>query len=111
MNQNIKPFIVLHTKDNNIRYSIYDSGLVYGKEKGNLLGKLEYTAIEKIKKILKENMYMFKKEVYYKENHNPYILTIRDDSRKHRPIKVVGWSKNEFIKNILCNRNNWEYVC
>ena len=111
MNQNTKPFMVMHTKDNSVKTSIYDDGRVYGKENGELLGIMTPSSIEQIKSILNSNMYMFRKEVYYKENHNPYILRIRDDSRKHRPIKVVGWRENQTIKNILCNKENWQYVC
>lgn len=109
MIQKHKPFIIIDSKDTDNRLSIYDNGLVYGKNKGQLLGKLNNKATLDIKQVINENIYMFKKLVYYNEGLNPYILRIRDDSRKHRPIKIVGWSQFHLINRVISNKRNWEY--
>ena len=109
MIQKHKPFIIIDSKDTDNRLSIYDNGLVYGKNKGQLLGKLNNKATLDIKQVINENIYMFKKLVYYNEALNPYILRIRDDSRKHRPIKIVGWSQFHRINRVISNKRNWEY--
>ena len=49
----------------------------------------------------------FKVKIYNKYYHNNLILRIRDNSRKHRPIKVVGWYVTSNLLSIIKNPKNW----
>lgn len=118
--------IQIENKDNHQRISVYDSGLVYGTEQGQVIGTLTSETSNRIKGILtgkldergnlfnKESassrinyLYFFKNEPYQKYNHNNLILRIRDDSRRHRNIKIVGWYVTSNILSIIKNPKNW----
>lgn len=104
----MKPFITIENKTTDLKISIYDNGVVYGKEQNQKLGQLNENAINEIKNILNENMYMFKTKVYYNAHEgNSYILRIRDDSNKHRHIKVVQWDRTRLIAEIIYNPKSW----
>ncbi len=101
-------FIQIEDKNHNFKFTIYENGKVYGKKQGDIIGVLNNDTITKLKSIINENIYMFKSFIYYKENLNPYILRINDTSRKHRNIKIVGWSQMPRIMRLLRNEHNFE---
>lgn len=101
--------------------------MVYGTARGHRLGILCPQTINIIKNILNgrldENgkeftnkisvnkinyMYNFKKNVYTKFYDNNTLLRIRDDSRKERPIKVVGWRTTITILKIIKKQSSWK---
>lgn len=99
--------IQIENKKENELLTVYENGLVYGKERGQKLFILSSRAIEQIKEIINSNIYMFKTLEYFKEHHNPLILRINDTSRKHRKIKIVGWREMPKIMNIILNPQNY----
>ncbi len=122
-----KWFIQIEDKDSKERISICDYGLVYGTERNQKLGILKQEVVDKIKQILDGNLdefgndfndktitnrvnfkHFFKNEVYTKYHDNNLILRIRDDSRKQRKIKVVGWRTTETFLKLLRDTNNWK---
>lgn len=130
MNRTIKPtnlwFIQIENKDNQQRVSVYDNGLVYGTERGKVISTLKPETVNRLKGILTgkfdergnqfnertitnrtNHMYFFKTKIYTKYYHNNLILRIRDDSRKQRPIKVVGWYVTSNLLSIIKNPKNW----
>ena len=62
--------------------------------------------MEQLKDIINENMYMFKTLEYQNEGRSPIVLRVNDTSRKHRNIKIVGWSQTERLLNIITDENN-----
>lgn len=119
-------FIQIENKDNHQRISICDSGLVYGTERGQKVATLNQETVNKLKGILngklderglpfnnktinrKTNyMYFFKTNVYTKYYDNNLILRIRDNSRKQRNIKVVGWYVTNNLLSLIKNPKNW----
>lgn len=122
-----KWFIQLEDKDSKERISICDYGLVYGTERNQKLGILKQEVVDKIKQILDGNLdefgndfndktitnrvnfnHLFKTEVYVPKSKIPLILRIRDDSRKQRKIKVVGWNGTQTFIKLLKDENNWK---
>lgn len=122
-----KWFIQIEDKDSKERISICDYGLVYGTEHNQKLGILKQEVVDKIKQILDGDLdifgnefttktihskvnfkHFFKNEVYTKYHDNNLILRIRDDSRKQRKIKVVGWLTTETFLKLLRDTNNWK---
>lgn len=89
----MQPLIYLKNIKTNQTLSIYDDGRVYGKEYGNLLGILNNESLNDVLCLIKDNLYMFKTLTRYNEGLNPIVMHIRDDSRKHRQIKIIGWSQ------------------
>lgn len=89
----MQPLIQLYNPITNNRISIYDDGRVYGSKKGQLLGFLNNESKTLVLNLIKENMYMFKRLERYDEKLNPITMFVRDDSRKHRHIKITGWSQ------------------
>lgn len=94
-------FIQIENKDNHQRISVYDNGLVYGSERGQVIRTLKSETVNRLKEILtgkfdergnafneitiaskNNHLYFFKRNPYQKFNHNNLILRIRDDSRK-----------------------------
>lgn len=123
---NKKWFIQFENIDTNYKLSICDNGLVYGTEKGHKLGILDITMVNRIKDFLNGKMdingnpftpetldlrinymHMFKINSYIKFNHNNSILRIRDDSRKKRQIKIVGWDITLKLFDIVSTKKNW----
>ena len=119
-------FIQIENKDNHQRISICDSGLVYGTERDQKVATLNQETVNKLKRILngklderglpfnnktiniKTNyMYFFKTNFYTKYYDNNLILRIRDDSRKQRNIKVVGWYVTNNLLSLIKNPKNW----
>lgn len=86
--------------------TIYNNGIVYGTERNEKLFILSSTCIEQLKDIINENMYMFKTLEYQNEGRSPIVLRVNDTSRKHRNIKIVGWSQTERLLNIIMDENN-----
>ena len=122
-----KWFIQIEDKDSKEVISICDYGLVYGTERNQKLGILKQEVVDKIKKILDGDLdisgnefnnktipskvnfkQFFKNEVYTKLYDNNLILRIRDDSRKQRKIKVVGWRTTETFIEFLKDEKNWK---
>lgn len=88
----MQPLIQLHNPNSNQRMSIYEDGRIYGNEKGQLLGCLNDETTKDLIDLINSNMYMFKtnpKMNFYNDN---IIMYIRDDSRKRRTIRIVGWN-------------------
>ena len=119
-------FVQIENKDNHQRLTVYDDGLVYGTERGQIIAKLTSDTVDKLKGILNGKldergnqfnertisnrtnyMHFFKVKIYNKYYHNNLILRIRDNSRKHRPIKVVGWYVTSNLISIIKNPKNW----
>lgn len=119
-------FIQIENKDNHQRLTVYDDGLVYGTERGQIIAKLTSDTVDKLKEILNGKLdergnqfnertisnrtnyiHFFKVKIYNKYYHNNLILRIRDNSRKHRPIKVVGWYVTSNLLSIIKNPKNW----
>lgn len=119
-------FVQIENKDNHQRLTVYDNGLVYGTERGQIIAKLTSDTVDKLKGILNGKldergnqfnertisnrtnyMHFFKVKIYNKYYHNNLILRIRDNSRKHRPIKVVGWYVTSNLLSIIKNPKNW----
>ena len=125
-NSNKQWFIQIENKDNHQITSVYDDGLVYGTNRGQIVTTLKPETINRLKGILTGKfdergnsynertisnrtnyMYFFKQKPYQKFNHNNLILRIRDDSRKQRNIKVVGWYVANNLLSIIKNPKNW----
>ena len=123
---NKKWFLQIEDKNTNNRISVCDNGLVYGTEKGHKLGILNTETINRIKNFLNGKvdingkpftnmnkdsiinyMYIFKTYTYMKNNHNNLILRLRDDSRKNRQIKIVGFDITKFLLDIITTKSNW----
>lgn len=123
---NKKWFLQIEDKNTNNRISVCDNGLVYGTEKGHKLGILNTETINRIKNFLNGKadingkpftnmnkdsrinyMYIFKTNTYMKNNHNNLILRLRDDSRKNRQIKIVGFDITKFLLDIITTKSNW----
>lgn len=103
-------FIEIQNKEKDLKLTIYKDGTVYGRERGKKYGTLSSYAMEELFSIINENMYMFRKLKYYKEDVNPFILKVNDTCRNHRTIKIVGWSQMPRIINILMNKSNYKAV-
>lgn len=125
-NSNKQWFIQIENKDNHQRLSVYEDGLVYGTERGQIVTTLKLETVNRLKGILTGKldergnqfnertisnrinyMQFFKVMIYTKYYHNNLILRIRDNSRKHRPIKVVGWYVTNNLLSIIKNPKNW----
>lgn len=125
-NSNKQWFIQIENKDNHQRLSVYEDGLVYGTERGQIVTTLKLETVNRLKGILTGKldergnqfnertisnrinyMQFFKVMIYTKYYHNNLILRIRDNSRKHLPIKVVGWYVTNNLLSIIKNPKNW----
>ena len=119
-------FIQIENKDNHQRLTVYEDGLVYGTQRGQIITTLTPDTVNKLKGILNGKldergnrftestisnrinyMHFFKVKIYTKYYHSNLILRIRDNSRKHRPIKVVGWYVTNNLLSIIKNPKNW----
>lgn len=125
-NSNKQWFIQIENKDNHQRTSVYDDGLVYGTERGQIVTTLKPETINRLKGILTGKfdergnnfnertiikrtnyMYFFKTNIYTRYYDNNLILRVRDNSRKHRSITVVGWYVTNNLLSIIYNSKNW----
>ena len=99
----MKPFLVIENKITKNYISIYSDGRVYGKERGQLLGKLSNDSMRELNALINNNMYMFKTLTKFFEGLNPYSLHVYDESRKQRKIIIEGWSQMPYLIRILHN--------
>ena len=125
-NSNKQWFIQIENKDSHQKVSVYDDGLVYGTERGQIVTTLTPETVNRLKGILtgkfdergnKFNertianrtnyMHIFKTHIYTKYYDNNLILKIKDESRKRRPIIVVGWYVTSNLLSIIKNPKNW----
>lgn len=97
----MKPFIVLENMQTRNLISIYDNGVVYGKHRGDILGTLSDESLSELKLLINTNMYMFKSLTRYVDHWNSIALHVRDDSRKHRDIRIIGWSQIPLLTTII----------
>lgn len=125
-NSNKQWFIQIENKETYQRTSVYDDGLVYGTGRGQIVTTLKPEAVNRLKGILTgkfdergnnfnertiikktNHMHFFKTKIYYKYYDNNLVLRIRDESRKRRPIIVVGWYVTSNLLSIIKNPKNW----
>ena len=98
-------YIKIQNKLINKTITIYENGLVYGNIKNQVICQLSSSNLTKLKKLIEENRYMFKKLGYYNEKLNPFILRVNNQSRKHKNIKIVGWSQMKNIFRIILSED------
>lgn len=98
-------YIKIQSKLNNKTITVYENGKVYGNIKNQVLCQLSSSNLNKLKQIIEENRYVFKKLGYYNEKLNPYILRINNQSRRHKNLKIVGWSQMHNILNLILSEN------
>ena len=72
MKSNNNWFIKLKLNDNIC--TLYDNGLLYGKEKGHKIGLLNDKSLNDIKTLINSNIYMFKTLEYYNAKENNLVL-------------------------------------
>lgn len=82
--------------------TIYDNGLVFGKEHNEKIGILKNEELNLIKGFINDSLYMLKKDGgYFKQQAKGTIIKINDLSRKNRSLKIVGWDRERIIFSIL----------
>ena len=99
----MQPLIHLINTKTNQHLSIYEDGRVFGNKYGELLVVLNEQSKRDILGLIRVNMYMFKTLTTHCEGLNPIMMNIRDDSRKHRKIKVYGWSQIPLLLSYIRN--------
>lgn len=100
-------FIKIENPKTNIKFTIQNDGLVFGTKRNEKLFVLTEKAVSEIKAIIKINIYMLRTMRYLKQNKDGLIIRINDTSRKHQDIiKIVGWSYEKQILDIIQNRAN-----
>ena len=62
---------------------------------------------DQYKEMAKKAPWAWEKVYYNAHEGNSYILRIRDDSNKHRHIKVVQWDRTRLIAEIIYNPKSW----
>ncbi len=100
----ILKFILPNT---NFIRTIYDDGLVYGKEYNEKIGILKDKELVLIKKYVKSTLPMLKQEGLFKQRPNGSIIKINDTSRKKRSLKIIGWSYENTIAQILNSKDSY----
>lgn len=115
-------FIQIENKDNHQRITVYENGLVYGTERGQVIGILTPETVKRLNGILTGKLNekgiksefnrmnyldLFRCQPYQKFNDNNLILRIRDDSCKQRNIKIVGHYITGYLLSIIKNPKNW----
>lgn len=103
----MRPFLIIEEPNAKCFISIYDDGRVYGSESRQLYGILNKEAMKDISNLISRNMYMFKKLIDFDLGSNPLILHVRDDSKKHRKIKIKGWSQIQELISIIHKAENF----
>ena len=100
-------FIKIENPKTNIKFTIYNDGLVFGTKRNEKLFVLTEKAVSEIKAIIKVNIYMLRTMRYLNHSKEGFIIRINDTSRKHQDIiKIVGWSYEKRILDIIQNREN-----
>lgn len=86
--------------------TIYENGLVYGKEYNEKLFILDNETIDEIKKYIKRSLYKLKRQEKIIQKTSGFIIKINDTSRKNRNIKVYGWEHEDDIIELIKNKSN-----
>ena len=86
--------------------TIYENGLVYGKEYNEKLFILDNETIDEIKKYIKRSLYKLKRQEKIIQKTSGFIIEINDTSRKNRNIKVYGWEHEDDIIELVKNKSN-----
>ena len=86
--------------------TIYENGLVYGKEYNEKLFILNNETIDVIKKYIKRSLYKLKRQENIIQKTSGFIIKINDTSRKNRNIKVYGWEHEDDIIELIKNKSN-----
>ena len=86
--------------------TIYENGLVYGKEYNEKLFILNNETIDVIKKYIKRSLYKLKRQEKIIQKTSGFIIKINDTSRKNRNIKVYGWEHEDDIIELIKNKSN-----
>ena len=86
--------------------TIYENGLVYGKEYNEKLFILDNETIDEIKKYIKRSLYKLKRQENIIQKTSGFIIKINDTSRKNRNIKVYGWEHEDDIIELIKNKSN-----
>ena len=87
--------------------TVYEDGLVYGKELNEKIGILKTKELDIIKTNVNEILPFLKQEGIFKQRPFGSIIKINDNSRNHRSLKIVGWREEGLIFNILNNDENY----
>ena len=102
MNSNPKWFMKLITDDNDLMLSVYNDGLVVCLLNGN---KFKFSITKEttatIKSLINKDMYMFKSNPIADYGNNNIIMRIRDNSRKHRNIRIKGWNQAQLVYSLI----------
>lgn len=86
--------------------TIYENGLVYGKEYNEKLFIINNETIDEIKKYIKRSLYKLKRQEKIIQKTSGFIIKINDTSRKNRNIKVYGWEHEDDIIELIKNKSN-----
>ena len=86
--------------------TIYENGLVYGKEYNEKLFIINNETIDEIKKYIKRSLYKLKRQKNIIQRTSGLIIKINDTSRKNRNIKVYGWEHEDDIIELIKNKSN-----
>ena len=86
--------------------TIYENGLVYGKEYNEKLFILNNETIDEIKKYIKRSLYKLKRQEKIIQKTSGFIIKINDTSRKNRNIKVYGLEHEDDIIELIKNKSN-----
>ena len=86
--------------------TIYENGLVYGKEYNEKLFILDNETIDEIKKYIKRSLYKLKRQEKIIQKTSGFIIKINDTSMKNRNIKVYGWEHEDDIIELIKNKSN-----
>ena len=86
--------------------TIYENGLVYGKDYNEKLFILNNETIDEIKKYIKRSLYKLKRQEKIIQKTSGFIIEINDTSRKNRNIKVYGWEHEDDIIELVKNKSN-----
>ena len=86
--------------------TIYENGLVYGKDYNEKLFILNNETIDEIKKYIKRSLYKLKRQEKIIQKTSGFIIKINDTSRKNRNIKVYGWEHEDDIIELIKNKSN-----
>lgn len=101
-------FVQIENRDNHIKFTVYENGLVYGPEKDQKLYILKEEVIEQIKQIITTEAHQVKGQVgdYFNYKKNNLLLRININTRKYKIMKLVGWNKTEDIFAMIRDPNN-----
>ena len=107
MKDNKMWFIKIENPKASVKFAVCNNGVVYDTEKNIELFILKEEAVYELKKMIKDNIYFLRTVRYFKHAREGTIIRINDTSRRHPyPIKIVGWSYQTEILNIIINELN-----